>query len=67
MGDLSNRAQELTGKAKEKTGDLTGDRELKGEGRADQAGSEVTQAVGGVKGAAQGAAVRVKGALKRND
>ncbi|WP_371519674.1 CsbD family protein [Kitasatospora sp. NBC_01300] len=67
MSDLSNKARELGGKAKEKVGDLTGDEELKGEGQADQVDSKVRQAADNVKDAVQGAADRVKGALKRND
>ncbi|MFJ2866918.1 CsbD family protein [Kitasatospora sp. NPDC087314] len=67
MSDLPNTAQELAGKAKEKAGDLTGDEELKGEGQADQVGSKLRQAADDVRDAVQGAADRVKGALKRND
>ncbi|GAA2154930.1 CsbD family protein [Kitasatospora kazusensis] len=67
MGSLSNKTQELGGKAKQKAGALTGDQELKGEGQADLAESKAKQAVSDVKDAVQDAADRVKGALRRND
>ncbi|AUG75687.1 CsbD family protein [Kitasatospora sp. MMS16-BH015] len=67
VSDLSNKAQEVTGKAKEKLGSLTGDEELKGEGQADQAESKVRQAAEDLKGAAHDVADRVKGVLKRDN
>jgi uncharacterized protein YjbJ (UPF0337 family) len=39
-----NKAEDLKGRAKEAAGSITGDDELKNEGRADQAESSVKQA-----------------------
>jgi uncharacterized protein YjbJ (UPF0337 family) len=39
-----NSAENVKGKTKEAVGNVTGDRELKDEGRADQAHSDVKQA-----------------------
>ena len=46
---IKNTAQDLGGKAKEAAGKVTGDEKLKAEGRADQMGGKVQNAVGGVK------------------
>jgi uncharacterized protein YjbJ (UPF0337 family) len=54
MGDkIDNKAEELGGKAKEAAGNVTGDDELKAEGRGDQASSHVKQAGEKVKDAAK--------------
>ena len=50
---LSNKAEELKGKAKEAGGSVTGD-ELKNEGKADQASSAVKKGVEDLKDAASG-------------
>lgn len=52
-------ADEVKGRAKEAAGALTGDTDLKNEGRADQAAGKAQKAVGD-------AADSVKGALKRD-
>lgn len=49
---VSNKAEDLQGKAKEATGDVTGDKELKDEGKGDQASSAVKEGVESVKDAA---------------
>ncbi len=41
---IKNKAQELTGKGKEKTGEVTGDKDLQAEGQADQARGNLKQA-----------------------
>jgi len=46
-----NKAEDLKGRAKEAVGSVTGDDELKSEGRADQAESSVKQAGEHVKDA----------------
>lgn len=46
---IKNAAQNLTGKAKEKVGDVTDDDRLVAEGVADQAGAKVKKAVEDVK------------------
>ena len=48
-----NKAQDLKGRAKEATGSVTGDDELKHEGRADQGESSVKQAGEKAKDAAE--------------
>ncbi|RBY86246.1 CsbD family protein [Blastococcus sp. TF02A-26] len=44
MDKMKNKAEELTGKAKETTGDATGDRDLQAEGKADQTTGNLKQA-----------------------
>lgn len=51
---FSNKAEELKGKAKEAGGSVTGDDELKNEGKADQASSAVKKGVEDLKDAAAG-------------
>ncbi len=46
-----NKAEELAGKAKEKTGEATGDRDLESEGVTDQVESNLKQAGEKVKDA----------------
>jgi uncharacterized protein YjbJ (UPF0337 family) len=46
---FSNKAEELSGRAKEAAGAATGDEDLKNEGKADQASSAVKKAVENVK------------------
>ena len=46
-----NKAQELAGKVKEKTGQATGDRHLQARGKADQAKASLKQAGEKVKDA----------------
>ncbi|MGQ0576425.1 MAG: CsbD family protein [Pseudonocardia sp.] len=48
---IDNKAQELGGKAKEKVGQATGDRNLEAQGRNDQTKSSLKQAVEKVKDA----------------
>ena len=47
--DVKNSAQDLKGQAKEETGKATGDDKLRAEGKADQAGAHVKEAVSDVK------------------
>ncbi|MFI2564910.1 CsbD family protein [Paenarthrobacter sp. NPDC089714] len=54
LGDkIKNAAEELGGKAKEKTGEATGDPELQAEGQGDQASANLKQAGEKVKDAAK--------------
>ena len=48
---LSNKAQDVSGKAKEATGRATGDEDLQAEGRGDQSAADVKQAGEKVKDA----------------
>ena len=50
---------ETKGRIKEAAGDLTGDKDLKNEGKVDKA-------TGGIKDAVEGAADKVKDALRRD-
>lgn len=52
-------ADKLKGRAKEAAGDLTGDQELKDEGKVDRASGKTKDAVGG-------AADKVKDALRKD-
>ncbi|GAB18939.1 hypothetical protein GOEFS_070_00230 [Gordonia effusa NBRC 100432] len=49
---ISNKAEDLGGKAKEAAGNVTGDDQLKGEGKGDQISSAVKDGVESVKDAA---------------
>lgn len=52
LGDkISNKAEELTGGAKAKTGEATGDRDLQAEGRGEQSKANLKQAGESVKDA----------------
>jgi len=54
LGDkISNKAEELGGKAKEAAGSATGDEQLQAEGQADQAKAGLKGAVENVKDAAK--------------
>ncbi|MFF0147504.1 MULTISPECIES: CsbD family protein [Amycolatopsis] len=67
LGDkMGNKADELGGKAKEAAGRATGDDELTGEGKADQAKAGVKQAAENVKDAVGDAAGKIKGAFKKD-
>lgn len=50
MSDLSNKAQELAGKAKEKVGAVAGDEGLEAEGQEDQSESKIKQLGDDAKG-----------------
>ena len=49
MSDIGDKAEELKGRAKEAAGDLTGDEDLRREGKADQAGAKLKQKLGDIK------------------
>ncbi len=60
MGDDKLNKDEIKGRAKEAAGSVTGDDDLKNEGKTDRA-------VGDVKDAVDGVADKVKGLLNRDD
>lgn len=62
---FGNKADDLGGKAKEAAGKVTGDDQLQGEGKADQAKAGVAEAVENVKDAVGDAADKVKGVFKK--
>lgn len=51
---VEGAARYLGGKAKETAGKVIGDEKLKAEGRADQVGGKIQNAVGGVKDSLRG-------------
>ncbi|MFJ8965834.1 CsbD family protein [Lentzea sp. NPDC102401] len=63
---ISNKAEDLGGKAKETAGKVTGDDELRGEGIADQAKAAVKDVVEDVKDALGTATDKVKAALHKD-
>ncbi|AXB43322.1 CsbD family protein [Amycolatopsis albispora] len=66
LGDkISNKAEDLGGKAKEAAGRATGDEQLRAEGQGDQAKAGLKGAVEDVKDAVGDAADKVKGVFKR--
>ena len=62
----SNKAEEYKGKAKEAAGDLTDNKDLKSEGKQDQASSSVKQTIDDTAGKAKDAAQSVKDKLTGN-
>ncbi len=46
---VKGSAQNMKGKVKEAAGKFTGDAKLESEGKADQAGGKIRNAIGGVK------------------
>ncbi|HEY3754433.1 MAG TPA: CsbD family protein [Pseudonocardiaceae bacterium] len=67
IGDrISNKAEELGGKAKEAAGKVNGDNDLSNEGRADQANAGLKGAAGDVKDAVSNLADKAKGAMHRD-
>ncbi|MBS2533791.1 CsbD family protein [Catenulispora sp. NF23] len=65
MSDLTNKGQEAVGKAKEKVGEFTGDRDMEAEGKADQTESKFKQLADDAKDMAENVADRVKDAFKK--
>ena len=59
MADEVKNTDDAKGRVKEAAGDLTGDRDLKNEGKVDQA-------VGKIRDGVEGAADKVKDALRRD-
>jgi uncharacterized protein YjbJ (UPF0337 family) len=51
---IAGAGKNLGGKAKEAAGKVTGDEKLKAEGRTDQMGGKVQNAVGGIKDTLRG-------------
>ncbi|MET9486451.1 CsbD family protein [Nocardia sp. NPDC006630] len=62
---IGQKAQEVGGKAKEAAGNITGDDDLRAEGKADQIESGLEKAVDEVKDAVGGAVKAVKDKLGR--
>jgi uncharacterized protein YjbJ (UPF0337 family) len=65
LGDkIGNKVEDLGGKAKEATGNVTGDEQLQAEGKADQAKAGLKDAVEDVRDAAGDVVDKVKGIFK---
>ena len=62
---MGGKTDEIKGRIKEATGVLTGNEELRAEGKADQAAGEAKQAVEKVKKVAEKAVDDVKDAVKK--
>lgn len=67
MGVFENKANDLGGKIKEGIGDVTGDKDLEAEGKADQVKADIKDAVDAVGEKAKEAADKVLGAFKKED
>jgi len=63
---MSPNTDDLKGRAKEAAGDLTNDRDLKNEGKADRASGKAKEFVDDVKDKADDAIDSVKDKLHRN-
>jgi uncharacterized protein YjbJ (UPF0337 family) len=63
MSDLDNKAEQAKGKVKQAAGDLTGDDELRREGKVDEASGSAKEKVGDLKDKAEGAIDSVKDKL----
>lgn len=60
---MGSNADDAKGRVKEAVGDLTDDRDLKNEGKADQAGARVKEAAEGAKDKVSGAVDGIKDKL----
>lgn len=58
---MSGTADNIKGNVKETAGDITGDDELKAEGKSDQLAGKLKDAISDVKDAAEGAIDKVRG------
>lgn len=67
MGDIENKADELAGKAKEAAGDVTDNKDLKNEGKADQVTSDIKDKVEDAGEAIKDKANEVIGKFKGDD
>ncbi|SER78237.1 Uncharacterized conserved protein YjbJ, UPF0337 family [Propionibacterium cyclohexanicum] len=65
MSDLENKGQQFGGKIKEGVGKVTDDKDLKAEGRNDQAEGKLKEGLENIKGKAEEAARGVQDALGR--
>ena len=65
MAELSDKAEEFAGRAREAAGDLTGDDRLRAEGAADRTEAEVKQKVDDVKQAVTEKASEVADSAQR--
>lgn len=61
---MGSTADRTTGRIKEAAGDLTGDRDLKNEGKADQAGASIKEGAEKVKDKVSDAVDSVKDRLR---
>lgn len=62
---MAGKADQMKGKAKEAIGDLSGNKDLKAEGRADRHAGEVKHKVGNVEQKVDEAIDKVKGVLHK--
>jgi uncharacterized protein YjbJ (UPF0337 family) len=62
---MAGKTDQVKGKAKEAVGDLTGDKDLKSEGKADRQAGEVKEKVGKVEEKVDEAIDKVKGVFHK--
>jgi len=62
---MAGKADQIKGKAKEAVGDLTGNKDLKSEGKADRHAGEAKEKVGKVEEKVEGVIDKAKEALHR--
>ncbi|MEJ4099086.1 CsbD family protein [Corynebacterium mastitidis] len=66
MGDFQDKAEGLAGKAKETVGDVTDNKDLENEGKADQVKSDIKEKVTEAGEAIKDKANEVLGAFKKD-
>ncbi|WPF66276.1 MULTISPECIES: CsbD family protein [unclassified Corynebacterium] len=66
MGDFQDKAEDLAGKAKETVGDVTDNKDLENEGKADQVKSDIKEKVTEAGEAIKDKANEVLGAFKKD-
>ncbi|MYS82891.1 CsbD family protein [Embleya scabrispora] len=64
--NIRNKAQDVSGQAKEKLGEATGNEDLRDEGQQDQGSAKAKEAVAGAKDKANEAINKIKGSMKRD-
>ena len=62
---MAGKTDQMKGKAKEAVGDLTGNKDLKSEGKADRQAGEVKEKVGKVEEKVEEGIDKVKGVLHK--
>ena len=62
---MAGKTDQMKGQAKEAVGDLTGNKDLKSEGKADRQAGEVKEKVGKVEEMVDDAVDKVKGVLHK--
>ncbi|MFF7250832.1 CsbD family protein [Embleya sp. NPDC008237] len=64
--NIRNKAQDVSGRAKEKLGEATGNEDLRDEGQQDQGSAKAKDTIAGAKDKANEAINKIKGSMKRD-